>query len=393
MVAAFHCNVEEDTSSEEDNLQDSDDEEGEEDERYGTLERTPCVVHTLQLVVNMIQKEPTIKRLLDKVRHLVKLFRKSSVATERLLQQCGLILIKDCPTRWSSSYLMMSRVLEVKDHLTSVADTMSWDGLLPSEWQKVAILRLAPSICRTHKGASNSLSLVVPALLDLRNHLSEFSLAHARSYREAATLAQKMSANMEQRFSCFLDVMADKFSPLAAAACFIDPSVSAEALIENEDEEIQNLLKKAEDYIVHSVPPRLQVQEEVTDDEENGDTEASETTHLPLPKRPRFRFFSASRPSRPRTSKTSSIRQEIQKYKEGLSHAANTEESEMEFWTSQRCTVFALLKPLALDLLVMPASQAFAERVFSVTGDLSSGRRNRARTTLERSAFLKVNKN
>jgi len=109
--------------------------------RYGTLERTPCVVHTLQLVVNMIQKEPTIKRLLDKVRHLVKLFRKSSVATERLLQQCGLVLIKHCPTRWSSSYLIMSRVLEVKDHLTSVADTMSWDCLLPSEWQKVAILR------------------------------------------------------------------------------------------------------------------------------------------------------------------------------------------------------------------------------------------------------------
>lgn len=365
--------------------------------RYGTLERTPCVVHTLQLVVNMIQKEPTTKRLLDKVRHLVKLFRKSSVATERLLQQCGLILIKDCPTRWSSSYLMMSRVLEVKDHLTSVADTMSWDGLLPSEWQKVAILRdfLLPFAEHTKvlESDTNSLSLVVPALLDLRNHLSDFSLAHARSYREAATLAQKMSANMEQRFSCFLDITAKKFSPLAAAACFVDPSVSAEALIENEDEGIQNLLKKAEDYIVHSVPPRLQVQEEVTDDEEeeNGDTDASEATHLLMPKRPRFRFFSASHPLRPRTSKTSSIRQEIQKYKEGLCHAANTEESGMQFWTSQSCSVF--LKSLALDLLAMPASQAFAERVFSVTGDLSSGRRNRARTTLERSAFLKVNKN
>jgi len=69
-----------------------------------------------------------------------------------------------------------------------------------------------------------------------------------------------------------------------------------------------------------------------------------------------------------------------------------TQESGMEFWTSQSCTVFALLKPLALDLLAMPASQAFAERVFSVTCDLSSGCRNRARTTLERSAFLKVNK-
>ena len=350
------------------------------------------MVHTVQLVVNMIQKELTIKRLLGKVRQLVKLFRKSSVATERLLQQCGLILIKDCPTRWSSTYLMMSRALEVKDHLTSVADSMSWDNLLPSEWQKVAILKdlLFAEHTKVLESDTNSLSLVVPALLDLRNHLSEFSLAHARSYRDAATLAQKMSANMEQRFSCFLDVTANKFSPLAAAACFVDPGVSAEAIVENNDEGIQNLLKVVEDYIPRSVPPRLQVEEQVSENEEIVDTVAPETTHCP--KRPRFRFFSPSRPSRPRTSETSSIRQEIKKYKEGLSQAAYTEESGMEFWISQSSNVFTLLKPLALDLLAMPASQAFAERVFSVTGDLTSGRRNRARTTLERSAFLKLNK-
>lgn len=53
-----------------------------------------------------------------------------------------------------------------------------------------------------------------------------------------------MSANMEQGFCCFLDVMASEFSPLAAAACFIDPSGSTEKLVENEDEEIHNPLKK-----------------------------------------------------------------------------------------------------------------------------------------------------
>lgn len=103
--------------------------------RYGTLERTrtPCVVHTLQLVINMVNKEQAIKRLLYKVRYLVRQFRKSSVATERLLEQCGLILIKDCETRWSSSFLMLSRLLKVKDHVTSMADTMGWDCLLPMQ--------------------------------------------------------------------------------------------------------------------------------------------------------------------------------------------------------------------------------------------------------------------
>lgn len=345
------------------------------------------MVHTLQLVANMIKKEQAVKCLLDKVGYLVRQFRKSSVATERLLEQCGLLLIKDCPTRWSSSFLMLSRLLEIKDNVISVADTMGWDCLLPSEWQKVAILKdlLLPFAEHTKVLESDTccFSLVVPALLDLKRHLSDFSLAHARSYRDVATLAQKMSANMDLRFSSFLDVSASNFSPLAAAACFVDASVSAEALIDNDIDNVQNLVSKAEEYITRSVP----YQEEVTDDE---DIRNAEVSDAPLQKRSRFRFFSAYGPSKPKTSK-SSIRQEVQKFKEALSHA-NPDESGMDFWSSQSSTMFPLLKPLALDLLAMPASEAFAERVFSLTGDLSSGRRNRARVTLERSAFLKLNK-
>ncbi|RXN24025.1 zinc finger BED domain-containing 4-like protein [Labeo rohita] len=72
MVSAFRVE-EEDTSSDENDSNKDSDEEEEADERYGTLERTPCVVHTLQLVVNMVKKEQAIKRLLDKVRHLAKI--------------------------------------------------------------------------------------------------------------------------------------------------------------------------------------------------------------------------------------------------------------------------------------------------------------------------------
>lgn len=244
------------------------------------------MVHTLQLVVIMVKKEQAIKRLLDKVRHLVREFHKS-VATEQLLEQCGLILIKDCETRWSSSFLMLSRLFEVKDHVTSVADTMGWDCLLPSEWQKVAILKdLLPFAEHTKVLESDTccFSLVVPAILNLRSHLSDFSLAHARSYRDVATLAQKMSANMNLHFSCFLDVSASTFSPLAAAACFVDASVSAETLIDNDNDGIQNLLSKAEEYITRSVP----YQEEVTDDEDIGNAEVSEA---PLQKRGGFKVF------------------------------------------------------------------------------------------------------
>ena len=364
------------------------------------------MVHTLQLVVNMIQKDPAIKKVLDKLRHLVNLFRKSSVATGRLLDKCGLILTKDCPTRWSSTYLMMSRALQVKDHVASVAESMTWDNLQTSEWQKLVILKdlLLPFAEHTKvlQSDTNSLCLVVPALLDLRGHLSEFSQTHAVSYKTAANLAQKMSANMESRFGLFLDVTDERFSPLAAVACFVEPNLSAEVLIENEDEGIADLLKQAEDYIIHSVPPRIREEEEEENDGEE-EAENRQAVTAPLPKRPKFRFFcSPSRPARPRNPRAS-IRQEIQKYKDTLVLQAEAAEDDqedqekesetgIEFWSSQSDTVFKHLKPLALDLLAMPASQAFAERVFSVTSDLSTGRRNRARTTLERSAFLKLNK-
>nr|XP_023672297.1 zinc finger BED domain-containing protein 1-like [Paramormyrops kingsleyae] len=407
MVASFHTHAEVATTSEEesemeeqDNGNDDDDEhqEGEGDRYdYGAIERTPCVVHTVQLVVNMVQKEPSIRRLLDKVRHLVNKFRKSSVATEQLLQKCALVLVKDCPTRWSSLFAMISRCLEVKEHLTAVVEYMGWDNLQPSEWQKIGMLRelLLPFAEHTKSLESDtqSLSLVVPALLDLKNHLSEFSLAHGRIYKDAAALAQKMLSSMDRRFSVFLDTTADNFSPLPAAACFVDPCV-AETLLENDDNEVQNVVRKAEDYIAHLVPRRVHVREEhFTDDEQvaNEGTEEPESTPA---KRCRFKFFSSNRPSRPKAAKTINIRQEILKYKEGLSAtSAEVEESGIEYWLSQCCsTVFPTLKPLALDLLAMPASQAFTERVFSVTGYLSCGRRNRARTILERSAFLKVNK-
>lgn len=213
---------------------------------------------------------------------------------------------------------MLSCLLKLKDHVTSVADTMGWDCLLPSEWQKVAILKdlLLPFAEHTKvlESDTSCFSLVVPALLDLKSHLSHLSLAHASSYRDVATQAQNMSANMDLRFSCFLDVSTSKFSPLAVAASFVDASVSAETLIENDNDDIQNLLSKAEEYITRSVP----YQEEVTDDEDIGNAEVSEA---PLQKRSRFRFFSAHRPSsRPKTSKTS-IRQDVQKFKEALSHA------------------------------------------------------------------------
>ena len=63
----------------------------------------------------------------------------------------------------------------------------------------------------------------------------------------------------------------------------------------------------------------------------------------------------------------------------------------LSFWMCRE-NCYKLLATFALDLLAAPASQAYVERVFSVCGWLTSGRRNRLSKNVEMRAFLKMNK-
>ena len=67
------------------------------------------------------------------------------------------------------------------------------------------------------------------------------------------------------------------------------------------------------------------------------------------------------------------------------------EEDAITSW-SIRQAAYPLLAPLAQDLVAAPASQAYVERVFSVCGWLTAGRRNRLSKNLEMRVFMKLNK-
>ena len=69
---------------------------------------------------------------------LVKKVNKSSKATERLVYLCRKKLISDCPTQWSSTFLMIERLLDVKDALSTVLEELCWDNLHTSEWKLLA---------------------------------------------------------------------------------------------------------------------------------------------------------------------------------------------------------------------------------------------------------------
>ncbi|XP_076126407.1 zinc finger BED domain-containing protein 4-like isoform X3 [Alosa pseudoharengus] len=394
LAAALRLEEEESSSTDSEDDGRSEGEYEDEETRYGalTIERTPCFVHTLQDVVNMIYKEVSVTRLLEKVRAVVKQFCRSSSAMEKLGQPFGLTLTKDRVTRWSSTYQMISQLIQGKDSVVQVANEMGLSCLLSDEWLKMIAVRdlLLPFADHvvTLQSDTMSLSLIVPALLDLTSHLTQFSLESA--HRDLRGLAQKMKVNLEQCFSCFLFPSETKFSPLAAAACLLDPTVSRDALIDNTDDGIQELLNEAEKFVL-SASTTIKDEDEL--DRDYGDVSWNVVKEEPLSKRPRFRFLSAKLASskRPKPPMTKTL-QELRKYKEELSSQNISDfETGMDFWLAQNSMTYVTLKPLALDLLAMPASQAFAERAFSFTGDLTRSRCKRARMIWERSAFLKLN--
>lgn len=74
-----------------------------------------------------------------------------------------------------------------------------------------------------------------------------------------------------------------QFSLLTTAACILDPTASPEEFIENDEAQIQELLRKAEDYIAQMVSPVIQ-------EEKAEENEGEERREAPETKRPRFIF-------------------------------------------------------------------------------------------------------
>lgn len=137
MVAAFRNLVEKraDTEEEEEEYQDQYEEEDEErdkdklDEEVENFEtkeidhditfstfisRLSCFSHSLQLVVRRFDEVSSSRSVLKRVHALIKRVNMSTKATEKLISPSRKKLLKDCPTRWSSTFLVIERLLQVR---------------------------------------------------------------------------------------------------------------------------------------------------------------------------------------------------------------------------------------------------------------------------------------
>lgn len=97
------------------------------------------------------------------------------MSNEAMIKKCGKTLVRDCSTRWNSTFDMLRRLLEIRTELNQVVDELGIDTLLTSDWAKLKnlIKLLEPFAIHTDQlqSDSQSLSQVVPCLLNLEAHL------------------------------------------------------------------------------------------------------------------------------------------------------------------------------------------------------------------------------
>jgi hypothetical protein len=66
---------------------------------------------------------------IQSARKLVGRINKSTVATTRLKLLCNKKLVDDVATRWSSVYLLIRRLLQLREHVKVVCEELGWDCL------------------------------------------------------------------------------------------------------------------------------------------------------------------------------------------------------------------------------------------------------------------------
>ena len=154
--------------------------------RSRRLKRLSCLAHTLRLVMGSFEKfrkgrrVPAFQKVIKKARSLITSFNMSLRANTMLIGRAGKKLIHDVATRWSSTYLMLVRLLILKKFIQQICGELGLRCLTSSDWAviKIIVRLLKPFAAYTQLVTSSAiptLSSVIPIVEELRLHLAKVS--------------------------------------------------------------------------------------------------------------------------------------------------------------------------------------------------------------------------
>lgn len=93
-----------------------------------------------------------------------------------MIELSGKKLVSNCPTIWSSSYLLIERLLQLKPYLSEILAELEWDNLQNSDYKALENIRdlLEPFAKYTQLASAedvSTISMVIPIIMELNLHL------------------------------------------------------------------------------------------------------------------------------------------------------------------------------------------------------------------------------
>lgn len=337
----------------------------------------PCFAHTLQLAIkDGIDQTENVKKVLAKGRSIVAHYSRSSVATARLeneLKNKGLPclkLIKHVDTRWSSELAMLERLMLLKEAVVAelTSSGADIDCYSNTEWKVVesVVGVLKPFSEATANACGNfypTASMIIPTLHCLDASLVSFVVKN--TFQPGVPFARCLMKCVKSRFPLY------KKDSVNVVCTVVDPRFK-DALFTQEDEKTNaHLLLKQE--------CRLYPPSELTPGpEECGESSASSSLWAALDSLPMQEAPSHSQENAEITTYLSSAR---------VARTVNPYE-----WWKQNKHQYPNIAEVATRYLPIPATQVASERMFSVSGNIVTQRRELLRPDhVEQLTFLHDN--
>ena len=338
-----------DNSSDSENLNSSDQEVFPFSEDDGvSLDRINCIAHLMNTVLksSLETNDSQIKLFKYSVLNVISAITKSVKNTEFFNSLSTKKLVKFAATRWNSMYLVLKRLQLIKPSLISACSDL--DIIINFSWSDLnsVIDILEPFAQATDLLQSNAcpLSHVVTAILGLFDKLRNLKATNEKFKYEIVNLENRLTTYSDS----ILDPNCSNFCKYYLLACVLDPQKSAELTNDLFEKAIIILKTNLTEKFGQKSTPEIQVLQQ--------------------------------NPNQRRTFKVSeqknNIQNQLDDYIEVLTTGNFNEDCcPFQFWEENKIR-FSFFANYALQVLSIPPTSASVERLFSISGNLSSGRRS-----------------
>ncbi|XP_022165454.1 zinc finger BED domain-containing protein 1-like [Myzus persicae] len=352
--------------------------------RHMGLSHLPCTAHKLNLIVQKALElsdneeigpddntdESDLKKIFKKCRNIVGFFKRSEVGNRMLVEkqkQLGnetvLKLKQDVRTRWNSTFLMLERLIKLKEPLTIVMMTLKGapTNLSSEEWNiiedMIPLLRpfdkLTVELSAEHYPM---ISMVIPLIRGLQSSLASKN----PNTQLGIFIKNRLMENTTKRFDSLEE---QTLTPHFSRATLLDPRCKKVVFgLEVNAKEAETCLVSETAALISNVSNTEQT---THTSEVNLDTDGDNVWNFLY-----SRVSNVQSQTTSRSSATSLMRQYLSMPHQDLK--CNV----AEFWNDHK-TVLAPLSDIALKYIIIPATSVPAERIFSKAGQILSARRNR----------------